>query len=88
MNMLKSKTGKFNMDPGNAGQLVTAIILLVIALKVFAVGLPEIATAGNEVSDTGYSLTSLFASDSVLLLAIVGGVIVAIVLAVIPGRKK
>lgn len=88
MQMLKSKTGKFKMDPSNAGQLVTAIILLVIALKVFAVGLPEIADAGNDVSDTGYSLTSLFASDSVLLLAIVGGVLVAVVLAVIPGKGK
>jgi len=88
MKMLTSKSGKFSMNPANAGQMVTAIILLVIALKVFAVGLPEIADAGNEVSDTGYSLTSLFASDSVLLLAIVGGVLVAIVLAVIPGKGK
>jgi len=89
MNMLKSKTGKFNMSPDNAGGMLTSIILLIVALKVFAKGLPEIGSAGNEVGDTGYSLTSLFNSDNVLVLAIVGGVLVAIVLQVVPkgGRR-
>jgi len=89
MKMLKSKTGKFSMNPNNVGMMITSIILLVVALKVFAKGLPEIGEAGNEVSDTGYTLTSLFASDNVLVLAIVGGVLIAVVLQVLPkGGKK
>lgn len=88
MKMLKSKTGSFSMNPSNVGGMVTAIILLVVALKVFATGLPEIGEAGNEIGDTGYELTSLFNSDSVLLLAIVGGVLIAIVLQVLPKGKK
>ena len=89
MRLLKSKTGKFSMNPSNVGSLITSVILLVVALKVFAKGLPEIGSAGNEVGDTGYSLTSLFNSDNVLVLAIVGGVLIAIILQVLPkGGKK
>jgi len=94
MRLLKSKSGKLSFDPSKAGTLMTSIILLIIALKVFAIGLPEIGKAGNEVfTGTGngtaayadaYPLTSLFNSDNVLLLAIVGGVLVAVVLQVIP----
>jgi len=87
MKMLKSKTGKISMNPANVGSLITSIILLVVALKVFAKGLPEIGEAGNEVGDTGYSLTSLFNSDNVLILAIVGGVLIAIILQVLPKKS-
>ena len=88
MKMLKAKSGKFGFSTMNAGKLIEGIILIVLGLKVFAVGLPEMATAGNEVSDTGYSLTSLFASDSVLILAIVGAVLLAVVLQVLPGKGR
>jgi len=102
MKLLKSKTGKFSFAPEKAGVMLTSVILLIIALKVFAKGLPEIAEAGNDVYDgngvwngthwttqqSAFPLTSLFQSDNVLVLAIVGGVLVAIVLQVIPGKKK
>lgn len=104
MRMLKSKSGKLSFDPSKVGVMVTSIILLVVALKVFATGLPEIGEAGNEISSAGclydngtnpdcdgsatYPLVNLFSSDSVLLLAIVGGVLIAVVLQVLPGKKK
>ena len=88
LRLLKSKNAKLKFDPSKTGGMITSIILLVLALRVFAVGLPEMGEAGNEVGDTGYELTSLFNSDSVLILAIVGGVLVAIVLQVIPGKGK
>jgi len=87
MKLLKSKEGKFSLSSMDAGAMIQGIILIVLALKVFAVGLPEMATAGNEVSDTGYALTGLFASDSVLILAIVGAVLLAVILQVLPKSK-
>ena len=87
MKILNSKSGKFKLSTGGIGDLITGMILLVIAFKVFAKTLPEVGTAGNEIGDTGYSLTSLFNSDNVVLLAIVGGVLLTVILAVLPGKK-
>jgi len=92
MKLLKSNCGKMAMNPAKVGGMITSIILLIVALKVFAKGLPEIGQAGNEVYEgsgnsthpDGYALTSLFTSDNVLILAIVGGVLIAVILQVLP----
>jgi hypothetical protein len=99
MRLLKAKDAKLNFAPDRIGTLITSIVLLVVALRVFASTLPEIGEAGNEVSSgasgnasydasTTYPLVSLFSSDSILLLAIVGAVLVAVVMQVVPKARK
>jgi len=100
MKLLKAKDGKLNISSMDTGTVITGIIMIVLALKIFAVGLPEIASAGNEVSSAGcanasdpscaspFALTGLFASDSVLILAIVGAVLLAVILQVLPKKGR
>lgn len=63
----------------SAGSMITAIILLVIAFKTAAVGIPQITSAGNEVNGTGVPFASFFASDGIVILALMGALILGVV---------
>ena len=58
---------------------IFAIILLVVAFKVYATMLPEAQTAGDELNSSGVPLGSLFASSGVVFLIIMAALIILIV---------
>ena len=50
-----------------------------MAFNVLATGIPEIQTAGNLVNATGAPFASFFASNGIVILAIMGAVVLGVV---------
>ena len=62
----------------NVKTVITGVILLVVLFNVLATALPEVNTAGATLNATGLPLTSFFASNGIIMLAIMGAVIVVV----------
>jgi len=60
------------------GGIVVGIIGLVLAFKVSASLLPEVSSAGSEINATGLPLASLFSSNGVVILAVMAGLVLAV----------
>ena len=73
---MKDKKGKIGLG---VASIISAVILLVLAFNVIAIGVPEISTAGDVVNATGLPFASLFASDGIVILAVMGALIMAVV---------
>ena len=58
---------------------IMAIIGIVILVTLLGTTISTVATAGNTVNATGYSGASLFASDGILPLLMIFGVLIAVV---------
>jgi len=58
---------------------IMAIIGIVILVTLLGTTISTVATAGNVVNGTGYSGASLFASDGILPLLMIFGVLIAVV---------
>lgn len=63
----------------SVASIITAVILLVIAFNVLATGLPLVNTASANLSATGLPLASFFASNGIVMLAIMGAVVLAVI---------
>ena len=59
--------------------IISGVILLVLAFNVIAVGVPEIQTAGDVVNATGAPFATFFASDGLMVLAVMGAVVLGVV---------
>jgi len=73
---MKDKKGKMGIG---VASIISAVILLVLAFNVIAIGVPEISDAGDVVNATGLPFASFFASDGIIILAIMGGVILSVI---------
>ena len=67
---------------------IFALVLLLVLFEVAAVVIPEVATAGDTMNATGLPLSGLFASDSVVPLIIMAGLLIIVVAAVFALSKK
>jgi uncharacterized membrane protein len=78
MKLLKNKRGiaGSNLD---AKKVIFGVILLVILFEVLAIALPLVNTAGNTLNATGVPFASFFVANGIIMLAIMGAVIIAVV---------
>jgi len=60
-------------------KFIMAIIGIVIVVTILGATITTVATAGNTVNATGYTGASLFASNGILPLIIIMGVLVGVV---------
>ena len=60
-------------------KFIMAIIGIVIVVTILGATITTVATAGNTVNSTGYTGASLFASNGILPLIIIMGVLVGVV---------
>jgi len=60
-------------------KFIMAIIGIVIMVTILGATITTVATAGNTVNATGYTGASLFASNGILPLIIIMGVLVGVV---------
>ena len=63
----------------DAGAAITGVVLLVLLITVLSVALPEINTAGQTLNATGLPFSTFFQTNGIIMLAIMGAVIVAVV---------
>ena len=68
--------------------VISAVILFVILFTVVAVALPEAQTAGDVLNATNLPFASFFASDGIVFLAIMGGILIAVVAMVIAKKAQ
>lgn len=67
---------------------IYGIILLVVLFKVVAQLLPEAQDAGDELNSSGVPLGSFFASDGIVFLVIMAGILILVVRSYMKGGKK
>ena len=60
-------------------KFIMAIIGIVIVVTILGATITTVATAGNTVNATGYTGASLFASNGILPLIVIMGVLVGVV---------
>jgi uncharacterized membrane protein len=76
---------KFN--EGAIEKAIFAIILLVLAFRVYASMLPEAMDAGDELNASGVPLGGLFTSGGIVFLIIMAALIIVIVRSFLPKNK-
>jgi len=87
MNMLKTKKGNI-LSTAGLSSAITAIVLLVVVLYLYASLVPTAQTAGNSLCNSGAPLGSLFNSSGVVFIIVMAALILAVVFAFLPGHKK
>ena len=58
--------------------LVLSIVAIIVAVTVLGDTIDDVQTAGNAVNATGAPLSSLFAGNGILVLALLAGVFIAV----------
>ena len=84
--MMESKRGSLNT--GSITTAITAIVLLVILFKLYAVLVPEAQSAGNTLNTSGVPLGSLFTSNGVVFIIIMAALVITVVYSFMPKSKK
>ena len=78
---------KGNIGSGTVVTYAYGFIVLVVFFLIVAELIPEVGDAGNEINDTGYAFSNLFASDGLVILVIMAGILLLVVKAFL-GRGK
>jgi hypothetical protein len=85
MNFLKSKNA--GLTTGTLSTAIIGIVLLVVLFQLYAALVPEAQAAGNALNESGVPLGSLFTSNGVVFIIIMAALVIAVVLAFMPGIK-
>jgi hypothetical protein len=75
--MKVNKKGQLGSD--TASKYIFLFVITVVVLQVVASLLPEAQTAGDNLSDEGVPLGGLFASDGVLWIIVMAGLLILMV---------
>jgi len=62
----------------SAGGIISGLILMIVAFTVAAEILPDVETAADAINDTGMPFASFFVADGIILLAIMAGLVLAV----------
>ena len=79
------KNGK--LSTGMLNTAITAIILMVVLFKLYAVLVPEAQTAGDELNASGVPLGSLFTSSGVIFVILMAALVIVVIRSVMGGKK-
>lgn len=85
MNFLTSKNG--GLTTSHLSTAIIGIVLLVVLFQLYAALVPEAQAAGNQLNSSGVPLGSLFTSSGVVFIIIMAALVIAVVLAFMPGIK-
>jgi len=85
MNFLNSKNG--GLTTSTLSTAIIGIVLLVVLFQLYAALVPEAQSAGDALNASGVPLGSLFTSNGVVFIIIMAALVIAVVLAFMPGIK-
>jgi len=78
---------KGNIGQGTVTTYAYGFIILVVFFLIVAELIPEVGAAGDEINSTGFAFADLFASDGLVILVIMAGVLLLVVKAFL-GKAK
>lgn len=85
MKLFDNRKGKIGTSM--ISQAITAIVLLVVLFKLYAVLVPEAQTAGDELNASGVPLGGLFTGNGIVFLIIMAALIFVVVRSFLKGKK-
>jgi len=73
---------------GVAVGVITSIIAIILVMQIFGNTATELVNAGNNVTDSGLPMSSLFSSSGIVMLIIVAGILLAVIGMALKGTGK
>ena len=61
------------------GKVISGFIGLILIFSIAGIGLPLVATSSDNIAGSGLPLASFFASNGIVLLALMGGLVLAVI---------